>query len=402
MLLTAVFTLCLWPVSVGEYSVNYAFMLVPVAYALVQRRIARPPAWIVAALAYYGVILALALLLDPEPQVLGLRRLVSFGLFVSSFAFVFVPVTPLFQRSFKAALVAVSLLLSLLGIVTLARAGWTEVGFDAKDLVGSQRVGFIYIPAIWLVYLSQPAHPPGRVLKWVAVFILGVGLLITFSRSSIVAFAVTVLLRIVSTQARWWRAPSLRGVVRAVGSLVALAALVAVLYSVFPVVFEFFNVRLVGFLSDPAAVEANLGEPETSEGTRVFIATHILQYVAAHPLTATGYLGIWTLADANSGSAHNQYLDVLLRTGIGGLLVYLGLLAGIFRNLQRHERALWYGFAGVLAYGFFHETFKESQGACLLAFLIGLLAETMRAREALAPTAAGTAAPAARPAPGRS
>jgi hypothetical protein len=37
---------------------------------------------------------------------------------------------------------------------------------------------------------------------------------------------------------------------------------------------------------------------------------------------------------------------------------------------------LFWGYIGVIIYGFFHETFKESHGGFILAFLIGMLNKT--------------------------
>ena len=100
-------------------------------------------------------------------------------------------------------------------------------------------------------------------------------------------------------------------------------------------------------------------------------------------LTGAGYLGPWVLRDSAFGSAHSQYTDVLFRTGVIGLLLYLGILVGLMRYLWRSHEGLFWGVASVLVYGLFHETFKESQGAFVIAFLVGLMAQSSRDRRAV-------------------
>ena len=98
----------------------------------------------------------------------------------------------------------------------------------------------------------------------------------------------------------------------------------------------------------------------------------ILDFIAIHPLTGSGYLGVWTLFDELSGSAHSQYFDVLFRVGIFGFIVYIVLIKRVVSYLLKCDKSLFYGFVGVLFYGFFHETFKLSHGGFLLAFLLAL------------------------------
>jgi len=101
----------------------------------------------------------------------------------------------------------------------------------------------------------------------------------------------------------------------------------------------------------------------------------IVEFVLHNPLTGSGYLGSWILFDDLSGSAHNQYLDVLFRTGIVGFFAYLWLLYRLLRFLKHNEPSLFFGVVGVLIYGLFHETFKLSQGAFILSFMLGMMVQ---------------------------
>ena len=80
----------------------------------------------------------------------------------------------------------------------------------------------------------------------------------------------------------------------------------------------------------------------------------------------------------DTGSAHNQYMDVLLRIGFFGFCIYIIILWRISRVLIIRHGYIFCGFSGVLIYGMFHETFKEPSGALLLAFLLSYYSMVIR------------------------
>jgi len=210
--------------------------------------------------------------------------------------------------------------------------------------------------------------------------VLMAGLLLTFSRSSIVALFAGAIPFVAVRHGKWLTNLSIRAVISALGTLVGVAALVALLFWMFPLAFDFFDVRLLGIFSNPQNLESTLGDRSSSEGARLFIATRVLEFVVRNPFTGSGFLGVWVMRDLPAGSAHGQYVDVFFRTGFVGLFVYLWLIARLLRFLWREQEPLFWGMVSVIAYGFFHETFKESQGGFLLAFLIGMMAQSARER----------------------
>lgn len=112
---------------------------------------------------------------------------------------------------------------------------------------------------------------------------------------------------------------------------------------------------------------------ESSEGFRIFMISKVFDYLSASPLFGSGYLGVWSMFEDLQGSAHNQFLDVLFRTGIIGFTLFMYLLFKIMSFLfKQKEKGLFYGVIGVLCIGFFHETFKLSHGAFIFAFLVGM------------------------------
>jgi hypothetical protein len=249
------------------------------------------------------------------------------------------------------------------------------VGFEAKDLVGTQRIGFIYLIALWLAYLDPPIKRLLGLLRYPVLLVLLAGLVLTFSRSSIVSLVVGFLL-FALVKGNWLRRLSARALFNGIATVVGITAFGLILFWLFPVAFRFFDVRLLSFLTNEGDVVTALSTPESSEGARVSIATNVIEFVVRNPVTGSGYLGVWTSLTA--GSAHGQYVDVLFRTGPVGLLCYLCIFYAVLRHLRRNQEALFWGVLSAGIYGVFHETFKESQGAFIYAFLVGMMAQSLR------------------------
>jgi len=108
------------------------------------------------------------------------------------------------------------------------------------------------------------------------------------------------------------------------------------------------------------------------------LLSKILNYVFSHPFTGSGFLGCWIMFENLQCSAHNQYADVLFRVGFIGFLIYIYILFKILKFLKIYHKDLFFGLTGVIIYGFFHETFKLSQGAFILTFLIGMMMTAQR------------------------
>ena len=81
------------------------------------------------------------------------------------------------------------------------------------------------------------------------------------------------------------------------------------------------------------------------------------------------YGGLGDKTDLN-GSAHSQFFDVLYRTGFVGFTIYLFVLAVAGLVLNRVDMALFFVLTPCVLFGLFHESFKESHGAFILAMLL--------------------------------
>lgn len=381
--LVALFLLFLYPVGVGEFSVNYAFVLYPLAVAVSGQRFLRPPDFVVLGLLLFSLIFTIAVFTTFDAAGAPLHRPASYLVFLAIFAFSIVRITPEMVAAFKRAVIIISVYFSSVAIskfVGLAALG--PIHFEVKTALGSQRFGFIYIVAFWLAALDPVTTLRRKIFNYASLAVITAGLFLTFSRSSVVAVAGSVLLFTLMRLAyAVWRPTLSRWLTIGLGVL-AIGVAAALTFYVFPLTLEFYSYTLLGPLMDASLFQA-LGQSESSEGIRVVRIAESIEYVLRYPLTGTGYLGIWAFSQSHAGSSHNQLLDTFIRVGFLGFAFYLLLLSRVTLFLARHDRALFWGMVGVLIYGLFHETFKESQGGFVLAFLIGMASEHWRSRRAL-------------------
>ncbi len=298
----------------------------------------------------------------------GFRRIISFLLFMSIFSLSFLNLKPRDFNSALIALIVVSCSISLVSIYKLLSLGLLHSAFEAKDEVGSQRVGFLLIFSFWA--LLRYGSNRDMFIKCVVAGLSGlilIGIILTFSRASVVSFigSAVLYLMVSDNTIRVFRiANPLRIIIAAIITLM----FVTFGEFAFPSIYQFLNERLFDFFASGRVMD-NIADSETSEGTRFRIWRDIFGYVVFNPVTGSGFLGSWILGD-DTGSSHNQYMDVFLRLGFIGFSVYVLLLWRIWTLLLKDNSLLLCGFAGVLIYGMFHETFKEPGGALLLALFL--------------------------------
>ncbi len=381
-LLAICFFCFFYPISVNDeqgtgLAANYSFALLPLLYVATRASAKKVPPVVILSMVVFALIFFGAMTYDLSDY--PIRRLSSFLIFMTMFSFAFVEIDAQMVRAFKAAVIGIGMYFSISGIYMFVTHGGSDL-FSAKEF-GSQRFGFMYLFGLWLTYFYHPETRARAIAKYAVATVLSAGLLLTFSRASIVALIGSASLFGLAKSATWARRPSRREVKRAVVSISAVTVLVFALSSLLPTTVEFFRVRLFEYSFNEEAVAGDLADRTDSLGTRLVVASEVLGFVKRNPFTGSGYLGVWILPDLAdiAGSAHSQYLDVLFRTGVAGFAAYLSVLFFLMRQLRQRDPALFWGMSGVLLYGFWHETFKESQGACLLAFLLGSAVQSWRA-----------------------
>ena len=369
--LTILYIACLVPLSVNGFGVNYLFALIPLGYLLSGKALMRPRADV----SFYIYACVAVLLLASIYQVDWIeyfdRRVISFVLYLTMFALCFVPITESHIGAFKISLLIAGLMFAGQSLLLFISMGADAQAFESKDVVGSQRYGFVFILAFWLLWYDNTLVE-SKLIRVLCLLTLVMGIALTFSRASIVAFVgsgafafIYSLIAVGLSPKKWLKN-------FAVGAFLGALGLLAI-YFVAPIIFDFFSVRLIEYIFSGSSSDA-LFDPETSDGTRIFIWTHILEFVMHNPLTGSGFLGVWVLNlfDRFTGSSHSQYFDALFRLGPFLFIGYIYYLFKVWQHFKKTDTGIFVGFIGILIYGFFHETFKESHGMFILAMLIGI------------------------------
>ena len=368
---TLIFILFLIPISGTAFgssgvSVNYAFMLFPLICLSFKKIIINNNFLVLMGLILYSIIFFASVIFYPDLSMHFERKFISFIIFMSLFSFAFVKIDQTMLVAFKTSIVCISLYFSLSQIFQYSNMNLANLGSAGKSIVGWQRYGFIYLFAYWVLIFYRPSSRLLVLFKFIFVFIIVAGLFMTFSRSSILALLVSNFLYFfkgLNIKKFLYKSTYKRLTVTLCGILLTTISL----YIFFPSTITFHYERFLQLIS----LDFELDNSASSEGYRVHLLNEIFTFVAGHPFTGSGFLGTWILSDNLIGSAHNQYSDVLFRTGIFGFLFYIFLNISIIKNLKREEESLLWGFLATVVFGMFHETFKLSQGAFVLAFLYG-------------------------------
>jgi hypothetical protein len=374
-LLTLFFTAALHPYQYGALSVNYLFACFPVILCLVRGAVVRPPRPFMALIGVYVGIVIVASIYQFSYVDFTVRRFASFFLFMTMFLYMFIRIDTEMVRAFKVAVIIISLYLSLEALMTYLAMGGAALGSSAKNVVGTQRVGFIYLVAVWLVYLERYRGRLWAVCKYPVLVVLVIGLLITFSRASVFALLGSVFLYAFFWLVAWMKRPKWIISKRLLASIVLLPVVVYAVTQAVPATITFFDQSFLQLLLDRDRLTEHLYDPRYSEGFRLAMTLQVIEFATWNPFTGSGFLGVWVLSADQAGSTHNQLTDVLFRTGWVGLVVHVYLLFRLLKFLAAKERPLFWGVVGMLLYGLYHETFKESQGAFVFAFLLGLMSQ---------------------------
>jgi hypothetical protein len=366
-----IYTACLVPFSVNGFGINYLFVVIPFAYVFSGRSLVRPR--IEVTLYIYTCILVFILASIYQISWIEFfdRRLISFILYLTMFALCFVPITEKNIAAFKLSILIAGLIIAGQSLLLFISLGAEAQAFESKDVVGSQRYGFVFILAFWILWYDKTLVE-SKLIRVLCLLTLVMGIALTFSRASIVAFVGSSAFAFMYSIASGNLTPIKWAKKFAIGLLfIALSMLTLFFFA--PIIFDFFTVRLIDYILSGTSSDA-FADPETSDGTRLFIWTHIQEFILHNPLTGSGFLGVWVLNlfGGFSGSSHSQYFDALFRLGPFLFIGYIYYLLKIWQYFKRTDPGIFVGFNGILMYGLFHETFKESHGMFILAMLIAI------------------------------
>ena len=84
-------------------------------------------------------------------------------------------------RAFKLSIVLISIYFTISNIIQYYNYGGIELRFEAKALLGSQRYGFVYILALWIIFFYNSQDRLLNFLKPFAFFLVTIGIFLTFS-----------------------------------------------------------------------------------------------------------------------------------------------------------------------------------------------------------------------------
>ena len=369
LLLSGLYAFFMYPISYFGWgdgiSVNYSFLILPIiSIAFFNYNFKIIKKIVVIQCAVYTLIYVLSCLLQKSEETgIGFRQFLSFAAFMSLFSMFFVNKKMIAIDAFKIGLIIISVLLSFISIYKyINMCEVNRICLDLKAEVGSQRYGFLYIMAIWVLAYLNSKSVFENIIRYGLVTTIVFGLALTYSRTSFIALvAITVFFLFYRISN--WNSYKIK--------LTSAEPLVLYVFVIFMILtFTLHGVGDVNFGSGiPKNAIEEISNKNASAGYRLNLWSDVITYVSQNPLLGSGFKGVWVLNEDKSGSAHNQYFDVLFRVGIFGFLIYISILYTVIIKLKRLDYGLFVGFVGVLVFGVFHETFKLSQGAFILSFL---------------------------------
>lgn len=372
------FIIFLYPFSISGLSANYSFIFFPFLFVLLSGKIKRPSENIIKIVLFFFLILIVSVFYQYELFKYIDRRLISFLIFISMFSFVVIDVDKNKIDAFKIAVVLIVLYFVVLKVGNFFIYSAAEKG-NLKFYVGSSRYGFVYLLAFWIVFLYKPTSKFFYTIKFSTILLILAGIFVTYSRTTIVAFLFSFAIYYFGNFFLL-KKKFISKLILIIFTPIVFIMLYSYLDKLFPNTSLYFSKTLFTYFSLDGLnlLIERFTNYNTSEGFRVYLLGKILNFVSFNPFTGSGFLGCWIMFDDLKCSAHNQYGDVLFRTGFIGLFIYLYLLYKVFIHLKNNHRDLFYGYISILVYGFFHETFKMSQGAFILAFVLGMMVTANR------------------------
>ena len=212
---TILFIIFLYPFSISlsnddGASANYLFLTFPLFAAINNKSFLKPKIFWLFSIAFFSSIFLLSTFYQYYYLYFFPRRLISFILFMSIFSFLFIKIDNKMIKAFKYAIIIISFIFSLITLYKFITLGASDLGFDAKGEVGSQRYGFVYVFALWLLFFEKEMF---NFLKLGLILIIVVGLLLTFSRSGIVAMIVSLFFMSIVSIIKWLKSPNFKGII---------------------------------------------------------------------------------------------------------------------------------------------------------------------------------------------
>ena len=365
-------------------SVNYSFVFVALILMLINRKLEMPvkPVFL-AMIAYVAIFIYSSdfTIVGPEHSWL-IRQVLSFGAFMTAFSFCFTKIEEKVVEAFVLSMILAGIGYTLSSLMNMFLMGdiyhvtyknilFEPTFFFVKNIMGNSRVGFLIVSAFFLaLYKATQKEIPGY-LAGALLAILFIGVMTTFSRSTVVSFAFTFLAFLVLIMAGRIK---VKFDAEMRSCFICFFLICATFLIIHPMVFMFYVDRLfvLGIESAVSFGAQSSMNPISSEGFRLDIWSTIIEHSNEKPIAGSGFVGVWSLFDSGVGSSHSDFLDVLFRTGYVGFVFYLALLSLMMNVFFKTDIRFFATLIAFLVFGFFHEAFKEAHGRFALAFMLGL------------------------------
>jgi hypothetical protein len=177
----------------GGVSVNYFFALFPVISFFIKKEMMFPPKSVIAFMVMLCIIFIYGSISQVDFYEFFFRRSASFFIFMAVFAFMFVKIDENMILAFKCAIILWALYDSTLTITEYISIDGNAIGAHAKGILGSQRVGIIYLMGFWSVITFNFQNNYIKCIKFILAFIILSGIFLTYSRSSMLGLGASSL-----------------------------------------------------------------------------------------------------------------------------------------------------------------------------------------------------------------
>jgi O-antigen ligase len=220
----------------------------------------------------------------------------------------------------------------------------------------------------------------GRRLRLAFILLVGLGVLLTFSRGALLIWGISALMTI-----KLERVISTRSLIITCGILASIA-LLAVLSQPLWGKLQL-ELQSKGALNQDIIERSNFfgnaaksGVRDESGNDRVFLAKRAWTMIGDSPIVGYGVGG--SLSWGLNRQAHNQYLSLMLEHGIFGLFVFPLLLMAAVWRARGEARRTAFVFAGcVLAWGLFSHNILGDYFILILLSLLSAMSVSSRLKQ---------------------
>jgi hypothetical protein len=352
LIILLIFIASFYPLNYEEIGINYFFLLVPLFHIFLEKKIYSIPLFLKIFILYlfiiFFVFIFLRIILNEDKIIY--KQILSFFSFISAFSFIFYKFSEKSLYMFQLSIIIATLLISFNLIIDFFLLYPEKLPRD-----GGQRVSFILVFTI-LFLMFDKSVIQNQITKFLIIFILSLSVILLQSRAAYLSFFLTMLLSLILKDLR---------------INIKFIIILLLIGFIFYKNDNLYYIYLSNFFID--LVSLNFFVIQNDSSSEVIRFERFLYLLNSEKIfLSNGFLGIWNL-DEDYGSTHSQYLDVLLRVGIIGFAFYIFIIFSILSFLKKNNKGYFYAFLSILFFSFFHETFKEPQGAFILSFLFGYM-----------------------------